>query len=166
VGFDGYEVSDFGRVRSYRQRNGKPPRVLKPWLVKGTSLVGHCFVKLRCPTSPTGHRTVNVAHLVLTAFVGPRPAGLVACHANDDGSDNRRVNLSWNSRTWNVGDAIGNGHHNQSRKIKCCNGHDYDRANTRYVCAPSTGGRVWRKCAACQRDNRKRYEARRAAAAA
>lgn len=52
---------------------------------------------------------VSVHHLVLEAFVGPRPAGYLACHKNDIRTDNRIENLYWGSRKNNAQDALKNG---------------------------------------------------------
>lgn len=35
--------------------------------------------------------------LVLEAFVGERPSGMQACHGNGDKTDNRLVNLRWDT---------------------------------------------------------------------
>lgn len=50
-----------------------------------------------------------VHHLVLLAFVGPRPLGLVALHADDDRLNNRASNLSWGTQKQNMADADRNG---------------------------------------------------------
>lgn len=90
VGYNGaYEVSSLGRVR----------RVLGPWCVnkhgrclrarhnKGYTAVGlsHKHTK----------RQVFVHHLVLEAFVGPRPDGYQCDHINCIRDDNRPANLRW-----------------------------------------------------------------------
>jgi hypothetical protein len=46
-----------------------------------------------------------VHHLVLRAFVGRRPLGAEACHANGIRTDNNLRNLRWGSRAENVADA-------------------------------------------------------------
>lgn len=42
--------------------------------------------------------------LVLLTFVGPCPAGMEACHTNDNPTDNRLVNLRWDTRLANMAD--------------------------------------------------------------
>lgn len=76
-----YAVSDFGRVVS--TRSGK---ILKP-INCGS---GYLRVHL-----PNGLRSIH--GLVLEAFVGPRPDGMQCCHNNGDKSDNRLVNLRWDT---------------------------------------------------------------------
>lgn len=49
-------------------------------------------------------RHAYVHHLILEAFVGPRPPGHVACHKNDNGFDNRLSNLYWGTSEDNLAD--------------------------------------------------------------
>lgn len=110
VGFPGYEVSTWGRVKSIPRvvggRDGKFRRVrggvLSPWLSSKRPMVAlrNC-----------GNRSMSVyVHcLVLRAFVGPRPEGLQCCHYDDMPANNRLENLRWDTAKSNVGDAIRNG---------------------------------------------------------
>jgi hypothetical protein len=98
VGFDGYDVSNMGRVRSRRfTRREFALRVLTP-----------------SPLSPSGHLRVfltrdrriprYVHRLVLEAFVGPPPfPGADGAHQNEKRSDNRLTNLSWETKRKNGG---------------------------------------------------------------
>jgi DNA-binding transcriptional regulator YiaG len=47
--------------------------------------------------------------MVLETFVGPRPAGMECCHANDTQSDNRLSNLRWDTHKENCRDRARNG---------------------------------------------------------
>jgi hypothetical protein len=47
--------------------------------------------------------------LVLTAFVGPRPTGLHACHNNGNSLDNHLTNLRWDTVRENALDRIRHG---------------------------------------------------------
>ena len=91
VGYEGlYEVSDQGRVR----RNG---RVLRPITTVG------CYASVSL--SRKGVRKRQYVHtLVLTAFVGPRPAGHNACHGPTGGFDNSLRNLRWGTQASNLAD--------------------------------------------------------------
>src|SRR5665647_1789598 len=93
-GYEGtYEVSDQGRVRALAridaQGGRRRGRLFKPSRMDAW---GHRGVKLRRDGVV---RSRYVHHLVLEAFVGPRPAGTEACHWNDVPDDNRLVNLRW-----------------------------------------------------------------------
>ena len=153
VGHEGYEVSDLGRVKSHH-RGG---RILRPQM-RNNSLSGHHYVVLR------GVRK-SVHHLVLEAFVGPRPAGMQARHANDNGTDNVLTNLSWGTQSGNAYDCIDNGNHPNRRKTKCPKGHDYSPENT-YVYTVKSGsrkGHVHRDCKICIYERTRASRARRAA---
>lgn len=110
VGFDGYEVSDMGRVRStdrmcphtvkgrlfFRHRKGV---ILKP----GTAKSGHQFVVLGRGNG------FHVHVLVLLAFVGPCPPRHESLHGDGNAANNRKGNLRWGTRRENVADAIRHG---------------------------------------------------------
>jgi hypothetical protein len=88
----------------------------------------------------------KVHHLILEAFVGPRPEGLKACHNNGDGHDNRLDNLRWDTQANNIADMHRHrgGHHN-ALKTHCLRGHPLTPDN---VYANGQG----RKCKTCARD--------------
>lgn len=118
VGYAGlYSVSDQGRVRSERRfrtgKGGKPvavnERILKPTLHRD----GHLRVRL-CDGQTK--RSAFVHTLVLTAFVGPRPDGLQACHNSGDPSDNRRSNLRWGTPQSNQADRVAHGTSSRGEK--------------------------------------------------
>lgn len=91
-----YEVSDDGEVR----RNG---RILKP----AAAPTGHLHVTL---TQRSREKTFFVHRLVLIAFVGPPPEGMIARHYPDrDPTNNRLENLSWATRKTNANDCIEHG---------------------------------------------------------
>ena len=95
--FPKYEVSDQGRVR-------RGERVLKPmW----TGAKRKQYATVRLSTDPIQDRKVH--HLVLQAFVGPRPPGLVARHLDDDTRNNAAINLAWGAQPQNKADSIHNG---------------------------------------------------------
>lgn len=93
VGHVGYEVSNIGRVRSYRGSGKSPdlarvPRLLSPALMKA----GYRQVTL---AEPRAHRYVH--HLVAEAFIGPRPFGTHIAHNNGIPDDNRVENLRYDT---------------------------------------------------------------------
>lgn len=112
VGYEGaYEVSDQGRVRSValaqtRCRRGVaypypiPARTLTPTAESGGAGWRVCLGR---------NQPRKVHHLVLEAFVGPRPVGCEALHADDNPANNALSNLSWGSHLKNMADAAERG---------------------------------------------------------
>jgi len=107
VGFGhAYEVSDLGRVRGVPRvdRLGRqaPARILVNARLSG----GYVRIRLRAQC-----RTVDVPvhHLVLEAFVGPRPPGLHGCHNDGDKRNNGLGNLRWDTPAANNNDKITHG---------------------------------------------------------
>lgn len=98
-----YEVSDRGRVRSWKVWRGHPPpRLLTP----SSNVDGYLVVNLYREAV----RTQGYVHdLVLRAFVGPPPPGTEVAHWDDEGSNNGLANLRWATRKENVADALRNG---------------------------------------------------------
>lgn len=118
-----YEVSDHGRVQSVdriiTQVIGgiEQPARLRGRILK-QSKTPRSGGKVSDPvvtlSAPGRRRHVRVAHLVLEAFVGPRPPGLEACHDPDpDPWNNHRANLRWDTRSANQLDSVRHGTHNQ-----------------------------------------------------
>ena len=91
-----YEVSSLGAVR----RIGSE-RILRP-MRTGTRRKGSQRSKVRLSTVP--RVDMDVAHLVLTAFAGPRPVDGCAMHADDDPTNNRIDNLCWGTYKENARD--------------------------------------------------------------
>jgi hypothetical protein len=109
----GYEVSDQGRVRSWKQRakgrvwvvdRSQPPRILKPEPRNG-------YLSVRLSEKGRTARHENIHRLVLEAFVGPAAAGIHAAHGNGDGTDNRLANLRWATPSANNQDKVAHGTH-------------------------------------------------------
>lgn len=100
AGFDGYEVSNLGRVRSWRHKNGRRP---EPKLLRQVTPNHYKAVGLEVGNGRHVMRVVN--RLVLETFVGPAPsASHHAAHENGDKSDNRLANLSWKTPKANCAD--------------------------------------------------------------
>lgn len=110
-GFDGYEISDLGRVRCWRRRYRFQEPPTEPRIVKlrmGTN--GYLNVLLGFKS-----KTGQIHRLVAEAFVPGRLPGLEVAHQNGDRTDNRAVNLSWKTRKENMADMRGHG--TSGRKI-------------------------------------------------
>lgn len=119
LGFEGtHEVSDRGRVRSLDRvvETNLGPRRYRSKLLSPGLTSGHYTVDI-------GGRSRWVHHLVLEAFVGPRPSGQQCRHSNDIGTDNRLENLAWGTSSENAMDMVDNGNHHYARESTCMRGH-------------------------------------------
>ena len=113
-GFTGYQVSNFGRIKSLKKPNA--PIIMKQQL----SRKGYAHVHI---TADDGSRkSCQVHRLVLKTF-NPRPDMdiLEVNHIDEDKTNNNLSNLEWNTRTENVN--YGTGHdravEQQKDKILC-----------------------------------------------
>ena len=155
-GWEGkYEVSDHGRVRSKaRLVASRWPSYQRP--VRESILMacpnswGYPQVRL-CDADVT--RVARVHRLVLEAFIGPCPAGMEACHEDDDPTNNTLANLRWDTPSENQFDRVRRGTHHNAAKDECLRGHPFDSINT-YI-GPD-GKRQCRACRSIRRDLRNR----------
>lgn len=158
-----YEVSDQGRVRSLDRRVWRRPSDLRSghWMIQRGRLLrikpgNHQWKYQTARICVAGEmETRPVHHLVLEAFVGPRPEGMIGRHLDDDKHNNHPSNLAWGTDTENKADAARNGipigwgaFH--LAKTHCAHGHPYAGENLRVD--PRTG---WRICRACERSRKK-----------
>lgn len=107
-GYPGYRVSRDGEVQSRWRRRGYRGRMTDEWLPLRPirRRHGHLVVNLH----RDGKKTPRyIHHLVLEAFLGPRPEGLVCCHWDGDPANNRIQNLRWDSPKANSEDALRHG---------------------------------------------------------
>lgn len=103
-GEPGYEVSSFGRVRSWKPlRNFAPapsePRVLK----SGTDKDGYQRVCLY--QHGVSRNEFRVCALVYEAWHGPRPSGAVVRHLDGVNTNDHRDNLAWGTPKQNSMDS-------------------------------------------------------------
>lgn len=105
-GFDGYEVSSQGRVRSWNNnRHRLPiPHLLK--LGSATSKIPYVTVSLQKNKKAFPQL---VHRLVLIAFKGKCPSGMQSCHNNGDFTNNHVENLRWDTPKNNNMDKIRHG---------------------------------------------------------
>jgi len=100
-GFDGYEVSSDGRVRSYRVRGQNKiaqdvQRILSPGWHRGYA--SYCLRR-------NGRSYQRRAHtLVAAAFLGECPEGLEVCHNDGDRANNDVQNLRYDTHASNAQD--------------------------------------------------------------
>ena len=105
---DGYEVSNYGRVRSLDRlvgsRWGKPRRFPGKILVPIQIKSGYLRVKLG-----GGHNGIGIHILVAEAFIGPCPEGKQVRHWDGDPTHNRVGNLLYGTVSDNAQDRIRHG---------------------------------------------------------
>lgn len=152
VGYEGlYEVSDLGNVRSldhYARAGKHASRLYRGRLLRIVRQPGsptRCGVSMHDGSG--GQRTRLLHHLVLEAFIGPRPDGTEACHYDGDATNNRLSNLRWDSHVENEKDKMRHGTNANSRKTHCPQGHALEDPNL-VISELLKGGR---KCMACNR---------------
>jgi len=153
-GWEGlYAVSNLGRVRSLpRWRSPQDTLVAQ----SNRDHQGYMRVNLYTDSRMT---TVNVHLLVLTAFAGTRPEGLMARHLDGDKKNNRAGNLAWGTQSENEQDKLRHGTNFWANKTHCPQQHPYSEENTRWQ-----GNK--RQCRTCHReDQRARYYRNKALAA-
>lgn len=117
-GYDGnYQVSDLGRVRSWlpapRAHGVIGPRPAKPRILKPNVSTRYQFV---CLYRNKRQRFASIHTLVLEAFIGPRPVGMVACHGAGGVLDNRLSNLKWCAQRENMADKYRDGTEQRGEK--------------------------------------------------
>jgi len=117
-GFTGYRVGDDGSVwtnrmpvhlkgiRGIRYIEGDIWRRMKPSRSKRT---GYLALQLSGRSWTGGRTKFNVHTLVLSAFVGPCPDGLEACHKDGDRGNNAASNLRWDTHASNAADMLQHG---------------------------------------------------------
>jgi len=147
-----YEASDQGRIRS--TFNGRI-RLLNPWVNKGR---GYLYVSVHGASG--GRRVISVHRLVLMAFVGELPNGLVSRHLDGDPMNNRLSNLRYGTYSENEQDKVRHGGNRNAAKVECIHGHKFTPDNTE-----KNGPNGGRRCKTCRRRTQREYESRRAAAA-
>lgn len=130
-----YTVSDDGEVI------GPSGRVLKHSIVKGRHYVSII------PNRGDKPKKRQVHHIVLEAFRGECPPGMLRSHLDDDKDNNRLSNLAYQTSSQNQLDAVRNGKHWQSRKTHCPKQHELGPGNIYWRVGPK--GRLRRDCKKC-----------------
>lgn len=156
MGHVGYEVSSLGQVKSLDReivtKSGVKKRVKGRLLKPGTTSNGYQLVVLN-------KKSRLVHHLVMEAFVGPRPPQADIRHWPDtDKSNNRLDNLSYGTRHENIMDSVAAGTWNNRNtgKTRCIRGHEFTPENT-YISVRR--GKEERQCVTCRRTYRERQRA-------
>jgi len=74
---------------------------------------------------------------------------MVACHDDDDPTNNHLGNLRWGTYSSNALDAVRNGKHGMANKTHCKRGHEFTDGNTYQ--RPGAKNRQCRTCVALVR---------------
>lgn len=114
-GFDGYEASDLGRIRSVDRDvtvEGGFSRRFRGRVLK-LQRHGGGYRRLRLGWHS---KSYYVHQLVMLAFVGEPPVGQQVAHCNGEPTDNRLVNLRYDSAPGNNADKIRHGTHGRGEQ--------------------------------------------------
>ncbi len=144
-GYEGYyEASSLGEIRGVDRLviDRRNRRIFKGKKIKGT-IAGNSGYLL-VPLSKHGVvKRLSVHRLVALTFHGEPEEWQVCCHNNGVKTDNRAVNLRWDSRSANEFDKLAHGTHGNGSKTHCKRGHSFDAKNTRIR---NDGYRTCREC--------------------
>jgi hypothetical protein len=151
-----YEASDLGRIRS-TPSEGRGPYPAGKVLAQHKLNEKYYVVGLRIDGRTI---TPQVQTLVLEAFVAPPRKGMVACHVNDNGLDNRLSNLKWDTQSANVLQSFATG--GRRKVTHCPQGHEYTPDNIISQKHVTKDGlvRQHRVCRKCYNERIRRYPPR------
>lgn len=117
--FEGYEVSNFGRVRTYKNKYGKVSKSAKesglnrPLKNNSTLITGRPdlagYMQLCLSDINKKRHNIRIHVVVAQTFLGFPDKGLIVCHFNDVKTDNRLENLRYDTHSSNRKDAQRNG---------------------------------------------------------
>ena len=124
--FEGYEVSNLGRVRTYKQKYGKVSKsatnsgLNRPLKKTPTLITGRPdkrgYMQLCLSDTNKERHNIRIHIVVAQTFLGFPEEGLVVCHFNDIKTDNRLENLRYDTQKSNIHDAQRNGTFPKSSK--------------------------------------------------
>jgi hypothetical protein len=104
-GYEGYQVSDHGRVRSIRRHGYKIVRGSRLRALKHDEETRKIIKgKVVAIAVTLGKKKWLVHRLILLAFRGPCPPGKEGCHEDGDGTNNKLSNLRWDTHEGNMAD--------------------------------------------------------------
>lgn len=155
-----YAVSDHGRVMSLGRWEVTRTGVRFP--VRQRILSGNVVPDGHVRVGLTKNRVVThawVHRLVLMAFVGPCPEGMVTCHNDGDPANNHLTNLRWDTVSENARDVVRHGINPWANKTECLRGHAYTEENT------YRSKKGHRSCLTCRREAWTRHNAARSLSA-
>jgi HNH endonuclease len=107
-GFPGYRVSREGEVQSCWNRRGRRGGMADTWLPLRPIGLRYGYLGVNLHRDHAKYRRL-IHHLVLEAFVGPRPPDLICCHWDGNPANNRLENLRWDTYKSNCDDMLRHG---------------------------------------------------------
>lgn len=160
--FEGYLVSDQGRVKTHKFKMGRSGGGIKVvidfdregFVLKPSSNHGYLRVTLWQASQPS---TIFIHRLVLEAFVGPPKENEFCCHLDGSRNNNQLSNLIWGSLKLNASHKKLHGTHqwgeknpmhvlklHQVKEIKSLR-YKYtgEQVAHRFKVSPTTIGRIW-----------------------
>lgn len=128
-GFEGYAVSNLGRIKSLNYKRTGKEKILKPMKNKGYLQVGLCR---------NGKRKMFYVHrLVATAFL-PNPNGFTEInHIDEDKTNNVVDNIEWASRWYNMN--YGTRTERTSKAVEASKYSDFREICLRFVSTAEAG---------------------------
>jgi hypothetical protein len=111
---DKYEVSNLGRVRTKKQRYGRPrkdtgKRVdLAEYRYLSGRPDGAGYIQYEMYDSEANRKNIRGHVLVMQAFVGAPGKGQVVCHYDDVKNNNQLTNLRYDTQKANLADMVRN----------------------------------------------------------
>jgi hypothetical protein len=117
LNYDGYEVSNYGRVRSFKIRGGQGRLTNKPTIKKQTIIgnSGYLGVSL---SHKGKEKTILVHRIVLETFVSLCPLGMEARHLDGNKLNNLLLNLKWGTPKENGEDKLKHGTTSKNNKFR------------------------------------------------
>lgn len=111
---DGYEVSNLGRVRSYRSRYGKAaagvkrPKQQNPTILADTRRDKTGYIQYMIYDANGNRKNIRGHVLVMQTFVGLPDKGMLICHFDDIKHNNALSNLRYGTYSENYDDFVRN----------------------------------------------------------
>jgi hypothetical protein len=111
--FEGYDVSNYGRIRTYKPKYGrvangnKRPLLKKPYIISGRP-DSKGYIQYNLSDIYLKRRNFRSHTLVMQTFYGPPEGDLVICHYDDIKNNNHIDNLRYDTQKSNIEDKIRN----------------------------------------------------------
>ena len=117
-GFSGYEVSTYGRVRTYRPANGRGAFLNEPREINPRTITGKPYLRVTLTDNDGQQVTRRVHILVLETFIGPRPTQEHGTrHLDGNPKNNHLDNLLWGTAQENADDRLAHGTQVRGKKV-------------------------------------------------